>query len=279
MREPQSLRRSCAVLGLAASTWYYRPRAQDETAVRAAVQEVAAEYPTYGTRRIAAQLRRAPYRLAVGRKRVRRLMTEAGLLRVPRRSGRRTTQSQHAFPRYPNLVRGLEITRPDQVWVADVTYIRLRQEFVYLAILLDVFTRALRGWELSRSLGVDGTLPALHRALAQRTPQIHHSDQGVQYAATAYTQTLLQHHVQISMAAIGRADQNGYAERLIRTIKEEAVELSDYCDFHDASAHLGPFLDDVYQRKRIHSSLGYLTPLEFELHWAEAGDDIRLLYR
>ena len=255
MCEQQNRRRSCAVLGLAASTWYYRPRAQDETALRAAVQEVAAEYPTYGTRRIAAQLRRVPYQLAVGRKRVRRLMTEAGLLRVPRRSRRRTTQSQHAFPRYPNLVRGLVITRPDQVWVADVTYIRLRQEFVYLAILLDVFTRALRGWELSRSLGVDGTLPALHRALAQRTPQIHHSDQGVQYAATAYTQTLLQHHVHISMAEIGRADQNGYAERLIRTIKEEAIELSDYRDRHDALTQLSAFLDDVYQRKRIHSSL------------------------
>ena len=157
--------------------------------------------------------------------------------------------------------------RPDQVWVADITYVRLRCEFVYLAVLMDVFTRCVRGWELGRSLDQGLTLGALGRALRGRRPEVHHSDQGVQYAAAAYVERLAGVGAAISMAAVGAPEENGYAERLMRTIKEEEVDLSEYEDFADARRQLGRFLDAVYNRKRIHSSLGYLTPREFEQQW------------
>jgi len=227
---------------------------------------VAAEWPTYGYRRITAQLHRQGWQ--VNHKRVQRLMRLMGLQAKIKRRKRRTTNSEHDFPRYPNLVQGLEIVHPDQVWVSDITYIRLRYEFVYLAVIMDVFTRSIRGWHLGRSLDHTLTLTALQRALARHpAPEIHHSDQGVQYAAPAYTQTLLDSNVQISMADVGEAWQNGYAERLIRTIKEEEVDLSEYLDYTDAYRQIGRFLDDVYMHKRIHSSLGYLTPAEFEEQW------------
>ena len=171
------------------------------------------------------------------------------------------------MPRYPNLVAGLTVTHPEQVWVADLTWIHLRREEVYLAVIMDVFTRCIRGWYLSRSLDHTLTCGALVRALRTHVPEIHHSDQGVQYAASEYTDLLTQHGVRISMAEVGEAWQNGYAERLIRTIKEEEVDLSEYEDYHDAIQQLGRFLDDVYLHKRIHSSLGYLTPAEFETQW------------
>jgi putative transposase len=161
-------------------------------------------------------------------------------------------------------VEGLAITTPDQVWASDITYIRLGSGFVYLAIILDIYTRAIRGWALGRSLEGQLTQAALKLALRNHCPRIHHSDQGVQYAATVYVELLLAHHIQISMAAIGKAEENGYAERFMRTIKEEEVDLSEYHDFADAYQQIGRFIDDVYFTKRIHSSLGYLTPAEFE---------------
>jgi putative transposase len=237
----------------------------DEADVRAALQRLAGEWPTYGYRRLTAMLRREGR--SVNGKRVRRLMTELGIhgQRPVRR--KRTTDSNHTFPRFPNLVEGLEVVRPEQVWVGDITYIRLRQDFVYLAVLMDVFTRLIRGWHLGRSLDGALTLTALERALAGHRPAIHHSDQGVQYAATGYVDQLHQVGAQISMAAIGEPRENGYAERLMRTIKEEEVELSEYQDFDDAYRQLGRFLDAVYNVKRIHSALGYLTPAEFEQQW------------
>jgi putative transposase len=146
-------------------------------------------------------------------------------------------------------------------------YVRLHREFVYRAVLLDVFTRGIRGWYLGRSLSQELTLSALQRALAQRLPEIHHSDQGVQYAATGYVQLLEEAGVRISMAEVGQAWQNGYAERIMRTIKEEEVDLSEYQDYWDAYWQMGQLLEDVYMKKRIHSSLGYLTPVEFENQW------------
>lgn len=160
--------------------------------------------------------------------------------------------------------------RPEQVWVSDITSIRLRGEWVYLAVLMDVFTRGIRGWHLARSLDQSLTLHALEQTLESRTPEIHHSDQGVQYAALASTARLQQAGVQISMAEVGAAWQNGYAERLMRTIKEEEVDLSEYEDYADAVRQVGHFLDEVSMRKRIHSSLGYLTPVEFEQQWQPA---------
>jgi putative transposase len=236
-----------------------------EADLRRAVERLAGAWPTYGYRRLTAMLRREGR--SVNAKRVRRVMAELGLQgKAPARRVR-TTDSAHAFPRYPNLVEGLAVERPDQVWVADITYVRLRAEFVYLAVLMDVFTRRIRGWELSRSLDQSLTLAALGRALRFGAPEVHHSDQGVQYAATDYVRRLTARGVAISMAAVGKPEENGYAERLMRTIKEEEVALTEYQDFADARRQLGRFLDAVYNRKRIHSSLGYLTPEEFEQQW------------
>jgi putative transposase len=205
----------------------------------------------------------------VYRKHVARLMRAMGLQGHAPARHVRTTQSAHPYPRYPNLVQGLTIVRPDQVWVGDITYVRLREEFVYLAVLMDVYTRRIRGWHLSRQLDQALTLTALRRALAQHRPEIHHSDQGVQYGATAYITTLQRAGAQISMATVGEPTENGYAERLMRTITEDEVTLHDYEDFHDAYQHLARFLGAVYQHKRIHSALGYLTPAEVETQWMQ----------
>jgi transposase InsO family protein len=260
------LRLLCRVTGWPRSTLYLQaqPSAEDEP-LRQALQRLAGAWPTYGYRRLTIMLRREGH--LVNGKRVRRLMAELGITAKPPNRRLHTTDSSHAFPRYPNLVEGLDIVRPEQVWVAAITYVRLRAEFVYLAVLMDVFTRRIRGWELSRSLDESLTRAALERALRRRRPATHHSDQGVQYAATGYTDRLLEVGIAISMAAVGKPEENGYAERLMRTIKEEEVSLTEYADFADARRQLGRFLDDVYNRKRIHSSLGYLTPAEFEREW------------
>jgi len=260
------LRLVCRVTGWPRSTLYLRAQPpEDDREVRQALERLAGEWPTYGYRRLAVMLRRDGH--LVNGKRVRRLMAELGIPGQPPARRVRTTDSAHAFPRYPNLVAGLAVIRPEQVWVADITYVRLRDEFVYLAVVMDVFTRRVRGWELGRSLAESLTRAALERALRGRAPEIHHSDQGVQYAATGYTDRLTGVGAAISMAAVGQPEENGYAERLMRTIKEEEVDLSEYQDFADAYRQLGRFLDDVYDRKRIHSSLGYLTPAEFEQEW------------
>jgi transposase InsO family protein len=257
----------CKLLGVSRSSYYYAATNSDESEVCRAMEELAAEFPTYGSRRLTAQIRRDPYKLIVNRKRTQRIMQELGIkCRVKRRMVH-TTDSRHCFPRYPNLVRDLEITFPDQVWVADITYIRLREDFIYLAIVMDVYTRIIRGWRLSSGLGVELTLGALEKALSRASPQIHHSDQGVQYAATDYTERLRRIGAKISMAEVGESAQNGYAERVIRTIKEEEVYLNEYADLSDAEQQIGRFINDVYLTKRIHSSLGYLTPAEFEATW------------
>jgi putative transposase len=255
---------ACAVVGLPRSSYYYRSRVEDHNQLEADMQAVLGTFPTYGTRRVAHQLRRAPYAYRINRKQVQRIMRQKGWLRPQKRRTCRTTNSNHPYPRYRNLVEELDIVRPDQVWVSDITYIRLGAEFIYLAVIMDVFPRAIRGWHLSRSLDVSLSLRALHMALNDHVPEIHHSDQGVQYAATEYVTVLKAHQVAISMAAVGEAEENGYAERLMRTIKEEEVDLSDYQTFADAQGQIKRFLEDVYMTKRIHSSLGYLTPAEFE---------------
>jgi transposase InsO family protein len=266
----------CRLLGVPRSSVYYarQPIPADEAMLKTALLDLAGEWPTYGYRRLTAMMRRLDW--PVNAKRVRRWMNELGIQGMPPTRTKRTTNSNHAFPRYPNLVQDLEITRPDQVWVADITYIRLRTEFVYLAVLMDVFTRCLRGWHLGRNLDQGLTLAALERALVVAVPEVHHSDQGVQYAATAYVERLQKLNVTLSMAAIGEPRENGYAERLMRTIKEEEVGLSDYHDFADAHRQLARFLDDVYNVKRIHSALGYLTPREFEEQWRTSRASARI---
>jgi putative transposase len=268
VQDGYSVIQACQWLALPRSSFYYSPVERKDQEIVAAIQEIVSKYTVYGTRRVTHQLHRTPYRLVVNRKRVQRIMRQEGWLRPVKRRKCRTTDSQHPYPRYPNLVKDLEIYYPDQVWVADITYIRLRNEFVYLAVILDVFTRSVRGWCLSRQLDQELTLTALKMALlAGTTPNIHHSDQGVQYAAIAYVELLKSHQTQISMAAIGKAEENGYAERFMRTIKEEEVDLSEYQDFNDAQEQIGFFIEAVYNEKRIHSALNYLTPVEFELAW------------
>ncbi len=255
----------CDVLDYPRSTYYHAAQPAADDALRDAIREVVGQWPRYGYRRVTAELRRQQW--AVNPKRVRRLMRLMALQRKIKAKKRYTTNSVHDFPRYPNLVQDLVITRPEQVWVCDITWIHLRREDVYLAVIMDVFTRCIRGWHLGRSLDHRLTLDALQRALRTRCPEIHHSDQGVQYAAAAYTAELQTRGIQISMAEVGQAWQNSYAERLIGTIKDEEVDLSDYDGYHDALKQLGQFLDEVYMHKRIHSSLGYLTPAEFEAQW------------
>jgi putative transposase len=265
LKNDYSIRLLCEALDVHRCNLYHRPQPGEDRQVEDALRELAGAWPTCGYRRLTAMLRRQGLR--VNSKRVRRLMHELGLCGAAPKRRPRTTDSDHPFPRYPNLVEGLEVVRPDQVWVADITYIRLRKEFVYLAVLMDVFTRCIRGWHLGRSLEQELTIAALKGAFERGRPEIHHSDQGVQYAATAYVTMLEAAGAGISMASVGEPEENGYAERLMRTIKEEEVDLSDYEDFADAMSGLGRFLDDVYNRKRIHSSLGYLTPAEFEQQW------------
>jgi putative transposase len=265
--EKYPVRQACQLLELPRSSYYYQPIQAVDGQLENAMEAVLSEFKTYGTRRVCQQLRRAPRNLVINRKRVQRIMRKKGWLQPLKRRNCRTTNSQHPYPRYANLVKDLTITRPDQVWVSDITYIRLRQEFIYLAIVLDVFTRTVRGWCLSRLIDQELTLNALRMALQRGRPEIHHSDQGIQYAALAYVGLLKAQNIQISMAAIGKAEENGYAERWMRTIKEEEVDLSEYLDFQDAQAQMKYFIEDVYNRKRIHSGLGYLTPTEFEHSW------------
>ena len=258
----------CAVLGLARSSYYRADKPRDDAALRRAINEIAGKFPRYGSRRIKQQLKRAPYRIVVGRHLVRRLMREMNLLVKRRWRPLSTTDSRHGLRRFPNLVKGVKASRPDQVWVADITNVRLPSDDVYLAIIMDQFSRAIRGWNLSWSLGQElALLPLKHALRHYPAPEIHHSDQGTQYAAKAYVQLLRNAGTQISMAAVGKPSENGYAERVIRTIKEEEVDLSDYRNMADAKQQIGHFIDLVYQHKRIHSALDYMTPAEFEAGW------------
>jgi putative transposase len=264
----------CRVLGVARSSLYRRSSVVPNDELNTAMQDICAQFPCYGYRRVTAELRKQGW--SINRKRVARLMKMRGLQAKKVARKRRTTNSEHSFPRYPNLVERLVVQRPNQVWVADITYIRLQHGFVYLAVIMDVFTRAIRGWHLDRSLDQNLTLTALQNALKTHCPEIHHSDQGLQYAATDYTNLLKQHGIQISMAEVGEPTQNGYAERLMRTIKEEEVDLSDYQDYYEAYQQIGRFLEDVYMHKRLHSSLRYLTPAEFETQWLSATLDSKV---
>ena len=261
------IRLLCQILDVAPSSYYYTPRRGDDLTLLNWIEEVVIQFPTYGYRRVTAQLRRQGH--GVNHKRIRRVMRENDLIRVVR-PRIRTTNSRHGYGRYPNLIRGISSRCPDHIWCADITYIRLRRDFVYLAIILDQYTRSLRGWNLSRRLDSALALAALERALKRKRPMIHHSDQGIQYAAYGYVDRLHELGIQISMTAKGRPTENPHAERVIRTIKQEEVYLSDYESFSDAQEQIGHFIEDVYQNKRIHSALGYMTPTEFEMaYWEE----------
>lgn len=237
-----------------------------EMELRDEMQRVALEWPTYGSRRVTRELQRRGF--AVNRKRVMRMMREDNLLCVRRRAFVvMTTDSRHNLQVYPNLMREMTPAAVNQLWVSDITYIRLRTEFVYLAVILDAFSRRVIGWALGRTLAAELAVTALRMALLERQPArglVHHSDRGVQYASAAYIEILKQHHATISMSRKGNPYDNAACESFMKTLKQEEVYRNEYRDFHEARASIGEFLERVYNRQRLHSALGYLPPAEFE---------------
>jgi transposase InsO family protein len=233
--------------------------------LRNQIQHIALRWPAYGYRRVHAELIRQGWK--INHKRVLRLMRSDNLLCVRRRKFLFTTDSRHGLPIYPNLAEGLVVTSIDQLWVADITYIRLQVEFIYLAVLLDAFSRRCLGWALRRSLEAALALEALHMALRRRQPKpglVHHSDRGVQYASLDYAAELQQHGFRISMSRIASPYDNAQAESFIKTLKYEEVYRTEYRNLEEARASIGGFLEKIYNRERLHSALGYRPPLEFE---------------
>jgi putative transposase len=237
----------------------------EKVALRDAVQRVALEWPAYGSRRITRELQHRGW--VANRKRVQRLMREDNLLCLRHRKFVVTTDSQHELPVYPNLAAIMVLTGINQLWRADITYIRLREEFVYLAVILDAYSRRVVGWALDRTLEDSLTLMALQMALAQRGAPaglVHHSDRGVQYASQDYTRILQQYGIAISMSRTGNPWDNAACESFMKTLKCEEVYRSEYRDLADAYARIGEFLEEVYNQKRLHSALDYRSPVQFE---------------
>lgn len=244
------------------SSFYYDAVEAVDDGVRAAIVSIAEEFPTYGYRMIHGELKRRRFR--VNTKRVRRLMHEENLVIAVRRFVT-TSEYRRDTRDWPNLLKNKPPKKLNEAWAADITYIDLGREFVYLAVLIDVFSRGIRGWYLDADLSSALTHRALDRALRKHgPPKIHHSDHGVQYLAGGYVEKLQSHGVKISCSAKGKPTQNGKCERFIRTLKENEVYLNEYADLADARHQIRKFLEDVYMRKRIHSALDYITPAEFE---------------
>ena len=270
-----SLRRLCALFGVNRA-WYYAAQQEEaddvaETALRDAIERVVLDFPGYGYRRVTTALQREGW--TVNHKHVLRLMREECLLCQLKRRFVPTTDSGHGYRTYPNVLAEVVLTAPDQAWVADLTYIHLPTTFAYLAAILDAFSRRVVGWELSRCIDTRLTLAALERALALRQPPaglIHHSDRGVQYASAEYVARLEEAGAQISMSAKGNPYDNAKAESFFKTLKREEVYLKEYRTFADAQANIQTFIEDVYNTKRLHSSLGYLPPTEFEAAFARS---------
>lgn len=259
----------CESLRLARATHYRQLKApattDPDTELRDAIQRLALQWPAYGHRRITHELHRQG--VEANHKRVLRLMREDNLLCLRKKSFIRTTDSKHSLARYPNLVPQLKLTAINQLWVADITYIRLQEEFVYLAVVLDAFSRRLLGWALEHYLEAELALTALRMALAGRDVAeglVHHSDQGVQYASLAYTDLLKEQGIRISMSRRGNAYDNAKAESFIKTLKYEEVYLFEYESMTEARARIKHFLEEVYNQKRLHSAIGYMPPVEFE---------------
>ena len=248
-----------------------RPRPTRE--LRHAIHAIALEHRHYGHRPVTAQLRRDGF--DVNRKRVLRLMGEDNLLAL-RKKGfvPQTTDSRHSFLIAPNLIRDLIPSGLDQIWVADITYIHMQEEFAYLAIVLDAFSRRMVGWALAEHLRAELAIEALDMAISGRSPKpqslIHHSDRGVQYACNDYSKRLADNHIQPSMSAPGNPYHNAKAESFMKTLKKEEVNASDYRTITEARSNIGRFLETTYNRQRLHSALGYKPPVEFEAELRQA---------
>ncbi len=283
LKDDANVERLCG-LAVVSRAGYYRhfaphPPKREDADLRDLIQRIALADRHYGYRRIAQELRRQG--LIVNNKRVLRLMRADNLLSLRAKPFiPRTTDSRHGFAIVPNLTRGLVPTGLDQIWVADITYIRLAEDFVYLAVILDAFSRKVVGWALADHLEASLAVEALDLALAARNPPpdslIHHSDRGVQYASSAYGERLTQHKIAASMSRTANPYDNAKAESFMKTLKSEEVDGKAYADLDEARRHLGAFIETVYNAKRLHSALGYKPPAEFE---ADLGRTIERQHR
>jgi len=239
--------------------------ADDDLDLRNEIQRIALEFPCYGRPRITAELKRRGWK--VNHKRVARIMREDNLLCLRRRKFVVTTDSSHGFHIYPNLAGSMELTGINQLWISDITYIRLEKEFVYLAVVLDAYSRRVIGWALDRTLEDDLAIAALNMAFRRRSPAeglTHHSDRGVQYASNDYTNLLKDRGVRISMSRKGNPYDNAFCESFMKTLKYEEVYRQEYRDLTDAQASIERFIEKIYNGKRLQSALDYRPPLEFE---------------
>ncbi len=259
-------------MGLSTSTYYNRPKvsraARDkrDADLRDKIEFVQAEYSAYGYRTVRIQLLRE-YALVVNEKRIRRIMRKYSLFQEVNRRFISTTDSNHKHPVYPSLLKGLEVTGINQVWVADITYIRIMTGFVYLAVILDIFSRRVVGWALSKRIDHELTVAALKMGISARNPApgiIHHSGRGVQYACGDYVKVLGDHRFKVSMSRPGNPYDNAFAESFMKTLKKEEVYLWEYESFTDVVERIPLFIETVYNRKRVHSGIHYLPPVEFE---------------
>jgi transposase InsO family protein len=252
----------CRILEVPRSSYYKVPIIKKgDQVLLAAIEKIILKWPYYGYRRMTHELKREGY--LVGETRIRRLLHQIDHSCSVGKASISTTDSQHEYPHYPNLIKHIHIDHLNQVWVADITYIRFERKFIYLAVILDAFSRGVRGWSLGRNIDRRLTISAVEKALAAYpAPEFHHSDQGSQYATPDYTASLP--FTRISMSAKGRPTENGIVERFIRTFKEEHIDYTEYDSFPNAVEQIKHWLEIEYMTERIHSSLAYLTPFEFE---------------
>ena len=268
-----SVREACRRVGISESSYYYKPKkdevalAKSDADVRDLIEKVQTEFPFYGYRRVHEWLERKQG-VTINKKRILRIMKKYGLKSLIWRGWKiKTTDSDHNFGYAKNLLPGMTLTGVNQVWVADITYIRISTCFVYLAMILDLFSRRVVGWAISLKIDTELCLTALDDAIEKRSPNpglIHHSDRGVQYACEAYKDRLAEHGIVPSMSAKGYCYDNAFAETFFKTLKAEEVYLTEYETIEDVLKAVPRFIESVYNEKRIHSSLGYFSPDEFE---------------
>jgi transposase InsO family protein len=266
---PVPLQRLCQLAQVSRAGFYRWRHASPVEAtdmdLRDEIQHIALEWPCYGWRRVRKELQRRGW--VVNHKRLRRILREDNLLCLRRKKFVLTTDSNHSRPVYPNRAAGMVLTGINQLWIADITYIRLEAEFVYLAVVLDAYSRRVIGWALDRTLEDDLAIAALRRALDSRSLApglVHHSDRGIQYASADYTGLLQQYGIAISMSRKGNPYDNATCESFMKTLKYEEVYRQEYRDLAEALASIGRFIEKVYNEKRLHSALGYRPPVEFE---------------
>lgn len=261
-------------MGIARSTFYYQAKnkVEEDKSLVNRIEKIILEFAKYGYRRITKHLHREG--IKVNHKRVQRLLQENDLSCKTKKKFICTTDSNHSLKTYPNLLKNLIITRLNQVWVSDITYIRFLKGFVYLAVILDSFSRKVVGYAISKSINGDLALAALKMAVKKRKPIpgcIHHSDRGIQYATIKYIDYLKLNDFQISMSRKGNPYDNAKAESFMKTIKTEKIYLSEYDTYEDLLANISEFIEIVYNKKRLHSALGYLPPNEFEQNFHKKG--------